>query len=340
MTESKPNFTACRVEKIRSLVSLGKRSNHNNRTAEAGLEHTDPNRGTGLLFGSQCAKEALHKRLEACNIDRKKLRRDAVLAFEFVAWNSPEWWDTATIEQQKEWFERTRSFVEKQWGKENVLQCYVHLDEKTPHPHFIIAPVVEKEIKKRGRKGRPGTITKEHRLCARDFIGGSSKEMEKLQTDFAEEMEGLGLHRGIPKKETGARNKNPAKWRAENAAELDKQKKITQQAEDVLAQANETNQETAKIWAKWHDVGQHIKGIANRLGWASFEMPEMPNPQIIENTKNRLTDLKNKRLNAERAKNLLSQQNAEQQRQAIKRREEQAFAKRLGKSLTNKNQIR
>lgn len=45
-------------------------------------------------------------------------------------------------EHTKEFFEYTYSFLEKKYGKENVISAYVHMDETTPHMHFAFVPVV------------------------------------------------------------------------------------------------------------------------------------------------------------------------------------------------------
>ena len=336
MTTAQPIFTACRVDKIKSFASLAAVSRHNNREAAGGLEHTDTNGKAILIAGQRDASKAWHERAEALGFDKSKMRKDAVPAFEFVAWTSPEFWQTASREEKNQWLVRTRSFVEKRFGKENVLQGFVHADESTPHPHFVIAPFTEKEVKKRGRKGRPGTVSKEIRLSARDFIGGSSREMEKLQTEFAAEMEDLGLVRGIPRKETGERNKSPARWRAEQAAELDKQKRHTAAAQQALDLAHETNQEAGRLWARWNDVGTHIKGIAKRLGWAGFDLPEEPDTAATEAAKRRLDALAREKAISAAAGREAAHRQAQARQAGLQRRDEQSLGKRLLSSLSKK----
>ena len=52
---------------------------------------------------------------------------------------------------QKAFFQRTYEFLEKKYGKENIISAYVHLDEVTPHLHFNFIPVVQ-DLKKGGYK--------------------------------------------------------------------------------------------------------------------------------------------------------------------------------------------
>lgn len=42
--------------------------------------------------------------------------------------------------QQKRFFEVTYAFLQERYGKENVLQGHVHMDEKSPHMHAAIVP--------------------------------------------------------------------------------------------------------------------------------------------------------------------------------------------------------
>lgn len=47
--------------------------------------------------------------------------------------------------EHKEFFKASYEFLEKRYGKENVISAYVHMDEKTPHMHFAFVPVTYDE---------------------------------------------------------------------------------------------------------------------------------------------------------------------------------------------------
>lgn len=53
------------------------------------------------------------------------------------------------LEEQKQgiFFKEVYSFLEKRYGKQNVVSAYVHLDETTPHMHFAFVPVVRDKKK-------------------------------------------------------------------------------------------------------------------------------------------------------------------------------------------------
>lgn len=65
-------------------------------------------------------------------------------------------------EDQEKFFQETYNFLENEYGKENVISSFVHLDETTPHMHFAFIPVVTD--KKRGdlKVSAKELITRKH----------------------------------------------------------------------------------------------------------------------------------------------------------------------------------
>ena len=77
-------------------------------------------------------------------------------------------------------FRASYDFLEKRYGRENVVSAYVHMDEKTPHMHFAFIPVTE-DRKKGGFK-----------VSAKEVLTRSD-----LQTFHADLQRFLG-QRGVP----------------------------------------------------------------------------------------------------------------------------------------------
>ena len=75
--------------------------------------------------------------------------------------------------------DHTLAWLDRTYGRENVVNVQLHLDESSPHFHATVVPVDE-----RGR------------LNCRAFLGGREK-MRDMQTSIAEEMAPLGLIRGV-----------------------------------------------------------------------------------------------------------------------------------------------
>jgi hypothetical protein len=243
------NFAILRTEKIKSLRELKFRSDHNARKSKQGLEHTDPDRPASLLLGSDDAVATWHEKAAAVGFDTSKTRKDGVVALEWLATASKEWWDTADAEQRAEWQSQSLAFIaEKAGGLDNVLSAHLHEDEETPHLQVLTTPLIEKEVKQRGRrKERTEAQTRTvWTLSAKDIIGGHRDRLVQLQTDYAERVASVGLRRGIPRKETGVRNMAPAKWRAAQALELDAQKAATTTAQAAQVAAVTNQREAAE----------------------------------------------------------------------------------------------
>lgn len=260
-------FAIFRFEKVKSLAELGRRDRHNNRSTDRGLEHTDPSKPPSLLAGDAGAVAAWHTRVEEAGIDTKKLRKDATLGIEWLASASPAWWETATDEMKAEWRDTTLShIIEEAGGDDNILSAWLHEDESTPHMQVLSIPVVEKEVKARGRQ-KKGAPPKEPRrittLAAKDIVGGHRDVAIEKQTAYASKVASLGLRRGIPRKETGRRNLSPAKWRAMKADETRRAIMATTKAESHQEAASQKDAEATETLeaakAKAHTITSTAK---------------------------------------------------------------------------------
>lgn len=109
----------------------------------------------------------------------EKRRKDAVLAVEYLMTASPEWWKTATQDQQKQFFDRSLKWLGDKYGADRIVTATVHRDETSPHLSAFVVP-----------------LTKDGRLSAKDYIGNKS-QMSQDQTAYAEAVRDLGLERGI-----------------------------------------------------------------------------------------------------------------------------------------------
>ncbi|MGP9676955.1 MobV family relaxase [Halomonas sp. AOP23-I1-17] len=109
----------------------------------------------------------------------EKRRKDAVLCVEYVMTASPEWWETASSEQQKAFFQHSLEWLADKYGQANIVAASVHRDEQTPHLSAYVVP-----------------LTTDGRLSAKEHIGNRT-QMSNDQTTFAGRVAHLGLERGI-----------------------------------------------------------------------------------------------------------------------------------------------
>lgn len=232
-------FAIIRTAKIGTLRQLRAAAEHNDRTAEKGTEHADPTKPPDLIAGEADAVEAWRSAMVSKGLDPDATRKGAVVAVEWMATASPDFWAAASAKQRAAWKADSLAFIADEMagparpgeapedraerGRGLILAAHYHDDETTPHLHVLTIPLIEKERRAKGRprkrdagKPRP-PLGLSWDLAAKDILGGPRGRLSELQDDYAAAMEPHGLRRGIPRKETGERNKAPAKWRAEQA---------------------------------------------------------------------------------------------------------------------------
>lgn len=94
------------------------------------------------------------------------------------------------------WMEANLRWLHETFGKENVVSCVLHMDEKTPHLHATIVPIVTAERQRREREGEKKYNTKSGpRLSADDVL--KRVKLHEYQNTYAAAMSEFGLKRGI-----------------------------------------------------------------------------------------------------------------------------------------------
>lgn len=99
-----------------------------------------------------------------------------------------------------EWIADNIKWARDTFGGDNVVGAALHMDERTPHLHIAVVPIVTAERKK---KAREATAKKRYRtkaanrprLCADDIM--ERGKMSRYQDIYAEAMAKYGLERGI-----------------------------------------------------------------------------------------------------------------------------------------------
>jgi hypothetical protein len=168
-------FAILRLQKLKSFADIGGSLSHNYRNRETLNADSDRTHLNEHDFDTneKCIA-AIRNRIP------EKRRKDAVLCIEHLITASPEWdgWGTP---KEADFFEQSKKWLEEKYGKKNIVSTTIHRDETTPHLVAYVVPVDEES----------------GRLNAKKFIGGSRLTLSKMQTDFAQSVQSLGLKRGI-----------------------------------------------------------------------------------------------------------------------------------------------
>lgn len=109
-----------------------------------------------------------------------KVRKNGVLAIEYLITASPEDMRGKTRQEQDDYFRDALKWVETKHGQANVVYAGIHRDETTPHMYAYVVPI--------DSKGK---------LNCRAFLGGA-QALSQMQTEFAQEVgQRHGLQRGL-----------------------------------------------------------------------------------------------------------------------------------------------
>jgi len=170
-----------RLSKIKK-ADLHSVRNHNfrNELEYHGVENADPNklRMNKTLYGSADFIDNVERNIELHNANNRKLRKDAVVLVDGIATFSPE---AASKIDVDAWAEDTVEYLKREFGKQ-LEYAVLHVDEKTPHIHFAVNPVVDE---------------KKHKLSAKQFMNRDL--FRRVQDDYAAAVAHYGLERGDPK---------------------------------------------------------------------------------------------------------------------------------------------
>lgn len=94
------------------------------------------------------------------------------------------------------WIDANRRWLGDTFGDENLVSLVLHMDEKTPHLHATIVPIVAGERKRRKREGEKKYQTLSGpRLSADDVM--KRYMLKHYQDTYAAAMKPFGLERGV-----------------------------------------------------------------------------------------------------------------------------------------------
>jgi len=96
-----------------------------------------------------------------------------------------------------QWCDANLKWLKENFGEDNVVSCVLHMDEKTPHLHATVVPIVNSPRKRRTREGVKKYNCKHQgpRLCCDDVM--SRTMLKKYQDTYGAAMKPFGLKRGL-----------------------------------------------------------------------------------------------------------------------------------------------
>ena len=172
-------YCILRFDKLKTSSALSAKYRHNYRQEEvpnADRTKQGLNRELVPLKYSNYVAAVNDRIASSPSYLARKPRRDAVRALELMlTFNGSA---EAGRFNQRAWEQKNVEWIEKEFGKENVVSVMCHYDESTPHIHAMVVPMVN------------------DRLSAKTLIGSPAK-CSAMQTRYAKAMSEFGLERGL-----------------------------------------------------------------------------------------------------------------------------------------------
>ena len=145
--------------------------------------------------------QAIAHRIETAGI-RRKVSANQVKAIRILLTGSNK--DMKQMEAEgriEDWCNDSLKWIRETYGEQNLVSAVLHMDEKTPHIHATVIPIVTGERRKAGQEEQNGK--KKYRkknpqdvgLCADDVM--ARHRLKHYQDTYAQAMNKYGLQRGV-----------------------------------------------------------------------------------------------------------------------------------------------
>lgn len=256
-------YAILRVQKCKG-AEIGAMQYHNDR--EPG-KHTNPDIDpTRTRMNREMCPHAdyegeVQARIDAGYSGTRKVRKDAVKLVEGIVTASPEFFEGASAEEVRGFFEDALGFCREEFGESNLVHFTVHMDEETPHAHFGFVPL------------RDGKLSWKGFFPDKAALGA-------MQDRFYGRVGALyGLSRGEKRieGEPARRHKSVAEYKAENRrvqAELDEK---SERLEAVTAELAAVSEDLKEVRAQCSEYKAKLDGFA-----AAFEKIKVELAQIVD----------------------------------------------------------
>ena len=145
--------------------------------------------------------QAIAHRIETAGI-RRKVSANQVKAIRILLTGSNK--DMKQMEAEgriEDWCNDSLKWIRETYGEQNLVSAVLHMDEKTPHIHATVIPIVTGERRKAGQEEQNGKKKyrkknpQDVRLCADDVM--ARHRLKHYQDTYAQAMNKYGLQRGV-----------------------------------------------------------------------------------------------------------------------------------------------
>lgn len=205
-------------------------------------------------------RQAVSQTVKAFASKTRTIRKDAVVCCNFIVTSDEQTIKSMSLEQQRAFFEDSVKWFSDRYGKENIVNATVHMDEITPHLHIGIVP-----------------ITSDGRLCAKDLF--NKREMSAIQTEFVRDVgAAYGLERG--KEGSERTHLSEQRFKAETAYQelveiKGKMKAMLSESNKIASEGQKAADRVKVLQNKEKALQGQIKALEGHLKASQLNMQEI-----------------------------------------------------------------
>ena len=140
--------------------------------------------------------DAIQHRIDHARLHRKVGKNQTKAIRIILTGTHKQMMKIAKEDKLDNWIDANLKWLKNTFGSENLVSCVLHMDEKTPHLHATIVPIVTTERLRKKREGEKKYATKSGARLSADDVMRRSK-LHEYQNSYAAAMKPFGLQRGI-----------------------------------------------------------------------------------------------------------------------------------------------
>lgn len=213
-------------------------------------------------------QQAVDKRIREAGI---RPRIGQVTSLEMIFSGSHDRMIAMSRKELKNWANDTVKWAKETWGEENVVSASLHVDEKTPHIHMIVVPIVTGQSRRTSYQQNKGKSKKQYkidhtksRLCVNEVY--TTGKLYAYHDSYAKEVSSkYGMERGV-RAEPGSKKKHT------NSIEYNRM--LAAQAAEKQALIDEL---TSDYDSKKSEIQKDIQDLQKNLASLSSEIDEEEN---------------------------------------------------------------
>ena len=138
--------------------------------------------------------QAIQYRIKNAGIKRKVSKNQVQVLRVMLSGTHEQMKELENNGRLDEWADENIRWLKDTFGEQNIVSAHLHLDEKTPHIHASVVPIVSGNTRK-AHKNKKKKTNHNIRLSADDIMNRIN--LKNLQDIYAEAMKPFGLERGV-----------------------------------------------------------------------------------------------------------------------------------------------